>query len=29
MTKRDILIMKNKEQLVAVSNITQKAILQS
>ena len=29
MTKRDILIMKNKEQLVAVDNITQKAILQS
>ena len=29
MTKRDILIMKNKEQLVAVANITQKAILQS
>ncbi len=29
MTKRDILIMKNKEQLVAVVNITQKAILQS
>ena len=29
MTKKDILIMKNKEQLVAVGNITQKAILQS
>lgn len=29
MTKRDILIMKNKEQLVVVDNITQKAILQS